>query len=106
VAASGSITAGRGALLGACLGIAASIAVGLAALRPGSLFIWPTGSLNLALAILGGAVVGWAIVHLLHLGVDDALLQKQAPRLMPGETAVIVQASATLLGKAIAVLRG
>ncbi len=100
-----AIAARDGAVWGGCLGLLAGVVVGLLLWGPGDLFTAPRGYLMLALATLAGAALGWVLVRLLGLSVDRALVEKHAPRLMAGETVVVVQASSALMSQAITVLR-
>ncbi|MBI5521508.1 MAG: glycosyl transferase [Desulfarculus sp.] len=95
----------HGALWGAGLGFIAGSALGLVTLGPGGVLAGWLGPFILALATLAGAGMGWSGARLLGLGVDDRLIKKYSPRLVAGETAVVVQASPALMGQAITVLR-
>ncbi len=61
--------------------------------------------LALALAGVVGAMVGWLIVRSVDHGVDDDVVAKYARWLVADETAVIVQAPADRMGRALALLR-
>lgn len=95
----------HGLLWGASLGLVAGSVAVLVTLGLGGGLAGAVGPLLVVLATLTGAGAGWLLVHFLGLGVHPGLLKKHSPRLLEGETAVVVQASPALMDQAISVLR-
>ena len=89
--------AGLGLLSGSIAWLAASVLkVPLAGLL---------GPIFLVLAVLVGAGIIRLAVGFLGLSVDKRVIRKQLCRIVPGETVVILQPSAALVGQAIKALR-
>ena len=95
----------HGVLWGASIGFGVGGALWLVALGQGHLFAGLIGVLVLVLATLAGAGMGRFLFPVLGLGVNDQLIKEHSPRLVAGETVVVVQASPVLMGRAITLLR-
>jgi cyclic beta-1,2-glucan synthetase len=80
--------------------LVASVTLGI-----GNVFTQLAGYLTLGAPAVAGALVGWLAVRTFGLGVDDALVEMYARRLVAGETVVIVQAPPASLGRALRYLR-
>ena len=91
-------TAARRALGGQVIGFVVGSTVGLATLGLGEIFTGLIGPLVLVLATLAGVGTGWVVVNFLGLGVTDRLIKKHSPRLVAGESVIVVQASPALMG--------